>query len=110
MRVLYAPYADHLQILMAFRTATKMARQAIQVARPSVHGHVGEGLVRESQSDPGHRCHNRPDRTEGGFRLRIESFEGLRETSIPFRLDRPEEILRTSRIRRADLRRRLIEV
>src|SRR5437773_12034881 len=99
-----------VQTPRAFDASAKVARQAVQVARPGVHGHVGKGPVRESQPDPGHRRDDRADRTEGRLRPRIEPFEGLRETSTPLRPERAKEILGTSWGRGAELRRRLIEV
>src|SRR6266550_4819311 len=87
-----------------------VAGQAVHTTGPSVEHRIDPAVVPQSQADAGDRHLDRADGAQGRPRLRIEALEGLRKTPVSFPPDRPQQVLRSVRVRGLDFLDRPIEV
>src|SRR6266480_1368618 len=79
-----------------------VAGQAVHTTGPSVERRIDPAAMRQSQTDAGHRHLDGANGTQGRPRLRIEALEGLRKTPVSFPRDRPQQVLRSVRVRDLD--------
>jgi len=79
-----------------------VAGQAVHTTGPSVERRIDPAALRQSQVDAGNRHLDRADGAQGGTRLRIEALDGLRKTPVSFPTDRPQQVLRSVRVRGLD--------
>jgi hypothetical protein len=77
---------------------------------PGIDRDLGRLATGEMESEMNRGRADHADRAQGCLRFRIETFQGLRQAAIPFRLDRAKQVLRGLRIRFPDRLDRLIEV
>jgi len=79
-----------------------VAGQAVHTTGPSVERRIDPAALRQSQVDAGNRHLDRADGAQGRTRLRIEALDGLRKTPVSFPTDRPQQVLRSVRVRGLD--------
>jgi hypothetical protein len=86
------------------------AGHTTDTAGPGVERRIGPDVPRQVQADAGGRHLDRADGAQGGPRLRIETFEGLRKPAVSLPSDRPQQVLGSVGVGGLDFLDRPIEV
>ena len=87
-----------------------LAAQATEVTRPGIERPLDRRTAQETKPNSGYGGLDRADRTQRSPCLRIEPFEGLREATVSFSSDGPEQVLGSIGVGGLNLLHRSIEV